>query len=55
MIGQWERTPQYDKRIKDGDDWAGDAWRHHETGEVRWTVVGIDMNKAAAEQVFVGD
>lgn len=40
----WERLPEKDKRFAQGDDYAGDAWRHREIGEVRWVVVGYDPN-----------
>ena len=36
----WERAPEHDKRIGRGDDYAGDAWRHVETGELRYVAVG---------------
>lgn len=40
----WERVPQQDRRFSNGDDWAGNAWRHKKTGEVHWTAVGFDLN-----------
>lgn len=36
----WVRDPSRDRRIGRGDDWAGDAWRWGNTGEVSYTVVG---------------
>lgn len=36
----YERSPDHDRRFARGDDFAGDAWRHCGTGEIRWTVVG---------------
>ena len=34
----WKRKPELDKRIKRGDDFAGDAWVN-DAGDVRYTVV----------------
>jgi hypothetical protein len=39
----WQRAPEHDKRFAWGDDWAGDAWQHSVTGEIRWTVVGYKI------------
>jgi hypothetical protein len=36
----WKRAPEHDKRIERGDDFAGDAYRNAETGELRWVAVG---------------
>ncbi len=36
----WVRVPEHDRRIARGDDFAGDAWRHLETGELRYVAVG---------------
>lgn len=37
----WKRAPEHDRRIRRGDDFAGDAWRNTETGEIRWVAVGV--------------
>jgi hypothetical protein len=34
------RAPQHDKRFARGDDYAGDAWRNAETGEIKMVAVG---------------
>ncbi len=34
------RTPMQDKRFARGDDYAGDAWRNVETGEIKIVAVG---------------
>ena len=39
-IYAWERAPERDKRFASGDDYAGDAWRHIMTGEIRYVAVG---------------
>jgi hypothetical protein len=36
----WLRAPLLDKRIAHGDEFAGDAWRHRITGEIRYVAVG---------------
>lgn len=35
----WQRTPQHDKRIANGDDYAGDAWHNSQTGEIKMVAV----------------
>lgn len=50
MPDSWLRMPELDKRVALGDDFAGDAWRHILTGQVRWAVVGVDINIAKYEQ-----
>ena len=47
---RWERSPEHDLRIRHGDDFAGDAWRHPVTKEVHWTGVGVDLNKCLAQK-----
>lgn len=37
---RYVRAPEHDKRIRRGDDWAGDAWIHIDTGKLTWCVVG---------------
>ena len=44
----WVREPSEDKRIAQGDDFAGDAWRDPKTGELRWCAVGYDLNENIA-------
>jgi hypothetical protein len=44
----WIRTPEHDRRFAWGDDYAGDGWQHRHTGEIRWTVVGFDLNGVAS-------
>lgn len=39
--GWWMRTPEHDKRIANGDDFAGDAWKYLPTGEIKYTAVGV--------------
>lgn len=36
----WERASEHDKRIANGDAYAGDAWRNRETGAIKYTAVG---------------
>ena len=36
----WHREPSSDRRIRRGDDFAGDAWRNGQTNELRFTAVG---------------
>jgi hypothetical protein len=43
--GPWIRAPEDDARIARGYTWDGDAWRHAETGELCWSVVGYDLNQ----------
>ena len=43
---RYERAPQFDKRFMWGDDFAGDAWRDRETGQIFWCVVGRDPNES---------
>lgn len=45
----WRRSPEHDFMI------TLDAWKHRDTGEVRWVPLGVDMNTATAEQVLVID
>jgi hypothetical protein len=40
----YERAPEHDKRFAWGDDYAGDAWRDKQTGAIRWTAVGVNIN-----------
>lgn len=39
----YERAPEHDRRIRRGDDWAGDAWRHIKTGLYQFTAVGYEI------------
>lgn len=41
---RFERAPEHDRRNGRGDDFAGDAWRDRETGELRHTAVGHNPN-----------
>jgi hypothetical protein len=36
----WHREPSSDRRIRRGDDYAGDAWRNVHSGELRHVGVG---------------
>lgn len=38
------RSPQHDKRVPRGDNFAGDAWIDQETGQIVYGVVGHDRN-----------
>jgi len=40
----YKREPEHDRRIRRGDDFAGDAWRNTETGELSYVAVGVDPN-----------
>lgn len=40
------RAPEHDRRIQQGDDFAGDAWRLRGTERIYYTVVGGDPNYA---------
>lgn len=44
----WIREPAADRRIRRGDDFAGDAWRHIRTGELRYTAVGHELEEEGA-------
>lgn len=37
---RYTRAPWLDKRIRRGDDFAGDAWTDDQDGSVRYTAVG---------------
>lgn len=37
---RWERYRSEDRRIGYGDDFAGNAWRNIDTGEITYTAVG---------------
>jgi hypothetical protein len=37
----WDPSPENNKRISNGDDFAGDAWKSKKTGEVRYVSVGV--------------
>ena len=39
-MSDWLRAPLLDKRIAHGAEFAGDAWKHRVTGEIRYVVVG---------------
>jgi len=41
---QFIRATKHDKRVKYGDDFAGDAWIDRYTGLVRYTAVGQSPN-----------
>lgn len=41
---RYQRQPQRDRRIKRGDDFAGDAWLDTKTGQIVYGVVGYDYN-----------
>lgn len=38
------REPDNDRRIGRGDDFAGDAWRDRQTGEIKYVAVGHNPN-----------
>lgn len=46
MGERYERRPEYDRRIRRGDDFAGDAWLDQETGKIVWGAVGVDRNRS---------
>jgi hypothetical protein len=37
---RFQRAPNHDRRIRRGDDFAGDAWRDRETGAIVYVAVG---------------
>lgn len=41
------RVPNCDKRIANGDDFAGDAWLDQETRRIVYGAVGHDLNATA--------
>ena len=41
---RYERQPDHDRRIGRGDDFAGDAWRDRQNGEITYVAVGHDPN-----------
>ena len=41
---RYDRDPAHDRRIRRGDDFAGDAWRDRETDDIRYVAVGHDPN-----------
>ena len=41
----FERAPEHDRRIVNGDDFAGDAWRHCKTGLYRFTAPGVQIGR----------
>jgi len=44
---RFERRPDQDRRIRRGDDFAGDAWLDRKTGRIVYSVVGHDRNTTA--------
>ena len=44
-MNRYKRKPEHDKRIRRGDDFAGDAWLDTETGNIVYGVVGYDYTK----------
>ena len=50
----WLRAPLLDKRIAHGDEFAGDAWRHRITGEIRYVAVGERMPRRRRHRVAYG-
>ena len=42
---RYTREPDNDKRIGRGDDFAGDAWRDRESGEIKYVAVGQNPNR----------
>ena len=45
------RAPDCDKRVANGDDFAGDAWLDQETRQIVYGAVGHDRNAAANAEV----
>ena len=45
---KYTRTPEHDRRIRRGDDFAGDAWLNNETGQIEYGAVGYDRNELDA-------
>ena len=41
----WTRDTTQDRRIKRGDDFAGDAWKNALTKEIKYTTVGHKLSK----------
>jgi hypothetical protein len=41
---RYVREPDHDRRIRRGDDFAGDAWRDRATGDIHYVAVGVDPN-----------
>lgn len=39
---RFARIPEHDRRIRRGDDFAGDAWRDRDTGEIKYVAVGVE-------------
>lgn len=39
---RFTRAPEHDRRIRRGDDFAGDAWVDRVTGAVRYVAVGVE-------------
>lgn len=49
------RTPDCDKRIANGDDFAGDAWLDQETRQIVYGAVGHDRNLSTTKQQIILD
>ena len=47
---RYERKPEHDRRIKRGDDFAGDAWLDTMTGKIVYGTVGYDRNQLETEE-----
>ena len=47
---KYTRAPQHDRRIRRGDDFAGDAWLNNETGKIEYGAVGYDRNELDADE-----
>ena len=43
-MNNYIRTPEHDRRIHRGDDFAGDAWEDIFTGKIRYVAVGYNPN-----------
>lgn len=41
---RYARSPQHDKRIGNGDDFAGDAWWDRKRNELKYVAVGRNPN-----------
>lgn len=44
LRARYIREPDNDRRIGRGDDFAGDAWRDRQTGEIKYVAVGHNPN-----------
>ncbi len=41
----YEQAPEHSRRIENGDDFSGDAWRHIKTGHYQFVGIGVEIEQ----------